>query len=158
MKFNSPLALLVLGLSVFFGGCNSVDKSGGISVSVVDLKPLDASLLETQVLMTLRYTSESLNPVGFSGSTHKLYFNGAYIGRAVSHAPLGLPPLSTTTRDVTLMIENSALVKQVLAMQGQAVANYRLESVLFLTSGDTDLKVKTDSEGTLDLRGLQSAH
>jgi LEA14-like dessication related protein len=157
MKFTTTLAFLALGLSVLLSGCNSVDKSGGISVTVVDLKPLDASLLETQVLMTLRYTSESLNPVGFSGSSHKLYFNGAYIGRAVSHTPLGLPPLSTTTRDVTLVIENAALVKQVLAMQGRATASYRLESVLFLTSGDTDLKVKTDSEGTLDLRGLQSA-
>ena len=157
MKSLSTLAFLVLGLSVLFTGCNSVDKSGGISVTVADLKSADASLTETRVDMTLRYTSESLNAFGFSGSSHKLYFNGAYIGRAVSHTPIGLPPRSTTTRDVTLVIENGALIKQLLAMQGQASANYRLESILFMTSGDTDIKVQTNSEGVLDLRGLQAA-
>ncbi len=157
MKTIPTLAILVLGLSLLLTGCNSVDKSGGITVTVADLKAIDSSLLETQVTMTLRYTSESLNAFGFSGSSHKLYFNGAYIGRAVSHTPIGLPPLSTTTRDVTLIIENSALVKQLLSMQGQTTASYRLESVLFMTSGDTDIKVKTDSDGVLDLHGLQAA-
>ncbi len=157
MKSLSTLACLVLGLSVLFTGCNSVDKSGGITVTVADLKSADASLMETRVVMTLRYTSESLNAFGFSGSSHKLYFNGAYIGRAVSHTPIGLPPLSTTTRDVTLVIENAALVKQLLALQDRATANYRLESVLFMTSGDTDIKVLSNSEGTIDLRGLEAA-
>jgi LEA14-like dessication related protein len=96
-------------------------------------------------------------PFGFSGTTHKLYLNGTYVGKAVNNQAFGLPPLSTTTRDVTLMLENLALVQQVIAMRGKTTISYRLDSVIITREGDNDLKMPVKTQGTLDLQALGAA-
>lgn len=151
------LALFVVGLSVILSGCTTPVKPDSVSVTVADVKMADATVMETRVVVSLRFTSESLNPFGFSGSSHKLFFNGQYVGRAVNNQPFGMPPLSTTMQDVTLVLENTALLKQALSMRNNPVVKYRLESVLFSTRGDDDMKLKTSSEGTLDLSALEAA-
>ncbi|MBS0663929.1 MAG: hypothetical protein JSR48_11750 [Verrucomicrobia bacterium] len=158
MKPVPFLAFLALGLATLFSGCSSTARPDGINVSVADLKAANSTVFETQLILTLRYTSESLNAFGFSGSSHKLYLNGSYVGKAVSNTPIGLPPLSTTTQDVTLILENAALVRQLIALQNEPVVRYRLESVLFTTAGEDDMKIKGTTEGTIDLRGLQGIH
>ncbi len=153
-KTHSTLALLVLGLSVLLAGCSSVGKPDSITVTLVDLKAGTPATKEAQLVATLRFTSESLNAFGFSGSAHKLYCNGSYLGRAVSHTPLGLPPLTTTTRDLPLVLENPALVRQVLAAAGASGARYRLDTVLTATNGEDEVTVKSSAEGTVDLSHL----
>ncbi len=155
MKPVPFLAFLALGLAALFAGCSSATRPDSINVTVADLKAANSTVFETQLIVTLRYTSESLNAFGFSGSSHKLYLNGSYVGKAVSNTPIGLPPLSTTTQDVTLILENASLVKQLIALQNEPVVRYRLESVLYTTAGEDEMKVKGTSEGTIDLRGLQ---
>jgi len=157
MKLHPILTSIVLGLCAVLTGCTTGVKPDSITVSVADLKAADATVLETRLTATLRFTSESLNAFGFSGSSHKLYLNGTYVGRAVSNTPIGLPPLSTTTHDVTLVLENAALVKQLLAARDNPVVNYRLETVLFTTSGEDEMRVKGTAEGTIDLRALQAS-
>ncbi|MDB6093652.1 MAG: Water Stress and Hypersensitive response domain protein [Verrucomicrobia bacterium] len=149
-------ALLLLGVGLLLNGCNTTAKPDSVTVTVADLKAADATLTETRVIVTLRFTSESVNAFGFSGSAHKLYFNGGYVGKAVSHTPIGVPPLSSVTHDVTMILENAALVKQLLTVQGNPVVKYRLESVLFATAGEEEMKLKSQSEGTINLSGLQS--
>jgi LEA14-like dessication related protein len=156
MKPQFILTLAALGLGLLVAGCNTRIRPDSVTVSVANLKAVDLTSTETRLLMTLRFTSESLNPFGFTGSTHKLYLNGGYVGRAVSNTPVGLPPMSTMTQDVVLVMENSALVRQLIGAQGTPVVNYRLESVLLLKSGDDDMRLKGDYSGTIDLRGIKT--
>ena len=153
-RFKSlPLfVVLVLAIGVLFSGCNTVVRPDSVNVSVANLKATSLTATETQMTMTLRFTSESLNAFGFAGSSHKLYLNGGYVGRAVSKTPVGLPPLSTTTQDITLIIENGALMRQLAS--GGAIVKYRLESVLYTQTGDDETKTKSSFDGTIDLRGL----
>ena len=67
-----------------------------------------------------------------------------------------MPPLSTVTKEVTLVLDNAALLKQLQALPGEPVVRYRLESVLTATSGEDEVTFKGSAEGTIDLRGLQS--
>jgi LEA14-like dessication related protein len=154
MKFPRLLPLLA-ACTLLFAACQSNSaKLGEISVTIVDLQPAGGTLLESRAVLTLRFVNENIRPFGFSGTTHKLYLNGTYVGKAVNREPFGLPPLSTTTRDVTLMLENIALVQQVLAMRGQTAISYRLDSVIFTKEGDDELKLPTQTKGTLDLQSL----
>lgn len=146
------LCLFVLA-SLILAGCSGV-KLGGVTATVVDFRPTQASLLESTGTLTVRYTNENISPLGFSGSSHKLYLNGSYVGKAVSDRPFGVPPLNTVTQDVTLHLENLALVRQLLAVRDSQTAAYRLESVLFQTVYEEKFEIKTRSEGSLDLRGL----
>lgn len=154
---NLPSRLLFLALiSLFVAGCSS-PKLGGVSTSLIDFKPTDATLLESTGTLTIRYTNENIAPLGFSGSSHRLYLNDRFVGKAVSSQPFGIPPLNTVTQDVTIHFENLSLVRQLLAMRETQTAAYRLESVLFQTVYEEDYEYKTRSEGALDLRGVTQA-
>lgn len=145
-----PLLLLPL---LFLASC-STPRPSGIIVTLVDLRPTSATVLESTAVITLRLTSENIAPLGFSGSAHKLYLNGDYVGRAVSNEPFGIPPLTSVTRDVTVHIENLSLLRQLIAMRDTRTASYRLDNVLHQTIYEEKSEMKSRSEGSIDLRSF----
>lgn len=147
-------AALTLACCAFVAGCNSFQLSG-VTVSLVDLKPVSSALLESSAVLTLRYTSENVMPIGLSGSSHKVYLNGTYVGKAVSKEPLGLAALSSSTQDVTVRFENLAQLQQLVAMRERQTASYKIDSVLYVTSGEEKLDIKTSNSGGVDLRSLR---
>jgi LEA14-like dessication related protein len=157
MKLHASLSLGLALLSLFLGACHYGALPGALSVAVVNFKPLDATLLESRAIVTLRYTNEGITAFGLSGSKHKLYLNGKYVGTAVSDQPLGIPPLQTTTQDVTINFENLALVRQLMAAGESQKISYRLESVLYQTINEDKYQNKVDSTGVLDLQALGAA-
>lgn len=157
MKLHASLLFGFALLSFVFGGCNHGGVPGALSVAVIDIKPLDATLLETRATLTLRYTNEGINAFGLSGSKHKVYLNGKYVGTAVSDRPLGIAPLQTTTQDVTINFENLALARELLSAGQSQKISYRLESVLFQTIDDDKYQNRVSSDGILDLQALSAA-
>ena len=143
-------------LALFLTGCSSgPNLNGAMSVSFVDFKPTESSQLESRGTLTLRFTNESVSPLGYSGSSHKLYLNGKYVGQAVSNQPFGLPPLSSTTQEVILNVENRPLARQIVLDQNANTASYRVESTFFQTVFEDNIKIRVVSEGTLDLLRLR---
>ena len=126
-----------------------------MSVSFVDFTPTEATQLESRGTLTLRFTNESISPLGYSGSSHKLYLNGKYIGQAVSNEPFGLPALHSTTQQMILNVENRPLAREIVFDQNADTASYRVESTFFQTVFEDKLKIRVASEGTLDLRRLR---
>ncbi len=154
MNTVRPVFLLLALISLIVTGCSHGGRPGGVSVSIVDFRPTDASLLESRGILTLRFTNENIAPLGFSGSRHKLYLNGSYVGTAVNSKPFGVPPLDSVTQEVPIQFENMALIRQLIAMRDSQTAAYRLESVLFQTIYEEKFEIKSHSEGSLDLRKL----
>jgi LEA14-like dessication related protein len=149
-----PGLVLIALVSFLFAGCASSAFKGGIGVSLVDFRPTDASLLESRGTLTVRYTNETIAPLGYSGSTHKVYLNGNYVGKAVSNVPFGIPPLNSITQEVPVQFENLALVRQILAVRDSRVLTYKLESVLFQTVDEDKFQIKLQAQGSLDLNAL----
>lgn len=154
--FSRSLGLtFVLAFVALVAGCGNGFKLTGVNVSIVGFKPSTSGKLETTAVMTLRYTSENVIPIGLSGSNHKLYLNGVYAGKTLSEEqPLGLAPLSTINQDVTVKFENLARLQQLVAAAGQNTAAYKIDSVLLVTSGEEKLDIKTTGTGNVDLRPL----
>lgn len=148
-------AVVSLGLAccAFVAGCSTFQLTG-VTVSLVDFKPASSSLLESSAVLTLRYTNDNVIPIGLAGSSHKIYLNGTYVGKAVSKEPLGMAALSTTTQNVTVRFENISLLQQLVAMRDRQTASYKIESVLYVTSGEEKLDIKTSNSGSVDLRSL----
>lgn len=140
------LALFCLGLS----GCLSGFKPGGITVVALSIKLDPAAPADIRVPLILRFANENIIPLGYSGSSHKLYLNGTYVGKAVNDEPIGLPPQNEATREVYVHLEKAAFVRQLAA--SSHLVNYRMDTVLFQTAGDDKLEIKTHSEGSLELR------
>lgn len=159
LRLFSRFTVVALGLALvaLVAGCGNGFKLTGVTVSLVDFKPAASALLESSAVLTLRYSNENVIPIGVSGSTHKIYLNGTYIGKAMSQDPVGLAALSSTTQDVTVRFENLALVQQLVGLRDRQAAAYKVDSVLFVTSGEEKLDIKTSNTGSVDLRSLVSA-
>ncbi len=138
-------------------GCATDLKISGVSISVVDLRPVNATLFETEARLTLRFANESVVPIAVSGSSHKLYLNDTYVGRAVDQDAVGMPSMNTATHTVTLYIENLALLQRLQGLDRSSTVSYRLESVLRIDAGEQYDNVKIRSSGSVDLSALLPA-
>lgn len=152
----SQVLALCFGL-VLLAGCSTDLHLSGVSISIIDFKPKSATLLETQAAMTLRFTNENVVPIAFKGGTFKLYLNDSYVGKSVSHEPLGLPSLNTATQTVTVYLENLALIQKALTIDQKSVFSYRLESVMPVEAGEAHDTMKVVSTGQIDLSAFAQA-
>lgn len=153
-----PLFSLFLSL-LFFSACATFAPSGVVAVTVVDIRPTQAALLETTAVLTLRFTNESPEPIQLKGSSHRLYLNGSSVGRAVNNDALTIPALSTMTQQITVHLENLTLVRKVTEFSRvpSAIA-YRLDSQLFTVDGpSTTGRLRATATGELDVRGVMDA-
>jgi LEA14-like dessication related protein len=157
MKRIVLAALLMAGWSVFSTGCATVPRSGAFGLSLVSIRPLQASLFETSAELTLRYTNESARPIELRGATHRLYLNGSYVGRAVTNQPLTIPPLGTMTHTVTAQLENLALMRKAQELGNVPTMDYRIDSRLH-AAGEFDGAIfAASATGHLDLSGFLPA-
>jgi len=151
----SLFACTFLAFSLFLTGCGSGGKLGGVSVTVMGLRSAQPGLQESQAVLTVRYVNENVVPVGLSSTRHKLYLNGTYVGQAVSSEAVGLPQLSTVTKDVTVALNNASMIGLLRGMAANPQAGYKLESVLYVIAGEEKLEIKTQNSGAIDLSGLR---
>src|SRR5688500_18135504 len=96
---NRALWWVSLALVLAAGsGCATISRSSALSVSVTNVLPTQASLLETSAALTLRFVNEGVEPLKLAGGVHRLYLNGSYVGRAVTNERLTVPALGTVTQ------------------------------------------------------------
>ena len=156
MKLASLFISSLLGICLLAVGCSTVPKATGVTVTVTSIRPVDdSSPVATRAIMTLRFSSENVNALGFTSTSHSLFLNGRYVGKAENTSPIGLTPQGSATQDVTLQLEKPEIVRQLLSVSDDA--HYRLESVLFYTDDDAKVRVKTAADGKIDLHGLEPA-
>ncbi|WP_438479928.1 LEA type 2 family protein [Oleiharenicola lentus] len=149
MKNLLSRSVLGMGVVLAFAGCASMVNSEQARLSLINVRPAASTVFETSVELTLRLTNETNQTLQLSGSSHKLELNGSNVGRGVSSESITVPPLGTTTVNVTMYLENLTLLRKFSDVQNLSQVSYQLDSRLFSTGGRT-LPVRT--EGTFDLR------
>jgi LEA14-like dessication related protein len=155
MKFPFAVQWSVLGcLVALLAGCATLSPGPTVAMSVVNVRPLQSTLLETAVELALRLTNESAQPLVFAGSTHKLYLNDTAVGRAVSSERVTVPAFGTATPTVTVYLENLMLLRKATEFSQAPKLAYRLESRLHPADGAGFGDVKATTTGELDLAGL----
>ena len=152
-----PAVFCALALIGLLSGCATLSREGGVAVSLVSIRPVETSLFETTAELTLRVTNESVQPLALAGSTHRLYLNGTYVGRAVTNEKLSIPQLSTSTQTLTAHLENLALMKKAQELGNVPAVDYRIESRLLAADEQGGGTFVTTSTGQLDLSGLLPA-
>jgi LEA14-like dessication related protein len=154
MKTATFAALVAVATGLFASGCATMPQEGGVAVNLVSIRPLQSSLFETSAELTLRFTNESSRPLALAGSTHRLYVNGTYIGRAVTNEPLTLPQLGTMTQTLTAHVENLALMRKAQELGNVSSVDYKIDSRLHATDAHGGGTLAATSTGQLDLGGL----
>jgi LEA14-like dessication related protein len=155
MKFiSAKRSFALLGLIALLAGCATLSPGPTVGLSVVNLRPLESTILETSVAVTLRLTNESAQPLVLAGSTHKLFLNGTSVGHAVSNERVTVPAFGTATPTVTVYLENLTLLRKATEVSQSPKLAYRLESRLHPAEGAGFGDVKATATGELDLAAL----
>lgn len=140
--------LILAAVALIFCSCHTTP---GPSVSLVNVRFIQATVLETSGVFTLRLNNETPDPLLLKGGVHKIYLNGLYVGEGLSNEPLEVAGLTSATQSVTVHLSNLALATRVKPLIESRVFDYRVESVLYSTAG----RLRIRSEGRLDLRDFQ---
>lgn len=141
---KTSLALLAATL---LAGCSFHQ---GPSVSLVNVRFQDATVLETTATFTLRLSNENPEPVNFNGGVHKIYLNGLYIGKGLSSANVTVPRLGTVTNDVTVHLSNLLLATRLKPIIEAKEFDYRITSRFY---GDSTFgNAASENTGRLDLK------
>ena len=138
---------LALGALTLLCGCG---RTAGPSVSLVSVHFKDATALETTTVFTIRLSNDSPEARQFSGSAHKIYLNGLYVGKGLSDAVIDVPRLGTVTQDLTVHLSNLALATRLKSVIEAKRFDYRIRST-FYGKGWLD-GMSSESEGKLDLK------
>jgi LEA14-like dessication related protein len=156
---KNPLLHFVFIALCWFGlaGCASHGTLGGVAVTIVEIKPAAAAVPDAQAVLALRFANENVAAVGMASSTHKLYLNGSYVGKAVNATPEGLPAMTPTTLNIPVKFENPTLVGQLAGAAGAKTTSYRLESDVLVVVGEDNIHVTSNEQGTVDLSPLAAA-
>ena len=155
-RFLYPMVCLFGLVSLIaFSGCGSVGKLGGVTVSVLSIRPSSASSADSKAMMTLQFTNENVVPIGISRVRHKLYLNGTLVGDIRNEQAVGIPPLKTTTQEIALPFEKPEVLSSLRALAQQPQASYRIESVLYVEAGEDTMEIKTQHQGSVDLSAFR---
>lgn len=124
--------------------------SGGPSVTLVTVRLQAATALETTATFTIRLSNDAPEARSFTGSAHKIYINGLYVGKGLSDAAIEVPRLATVTQDVTVHLSNLALATRLKSIIEAERFDYRVQSTFFAKSAFG--RMTSETEGKLELK------
>jgi LEA14-like dessication related protein len=128
-------------------GCH---RAVGPSVNLVSVHFQNATALETTATFTIRLSNDAPEARQFTGSAHKIYLNGLYVGKGLSDNSVDVPRLGTVTQEITVHLSNLALATRIKSVIEAKRFDYRIQSA-FYGKGWFD-GVSSESEGKLDLK------
>lgn len=143
-----------LGGLVLTAGCATLPETDEMEVSLVDVRPIEATAWETTAQFTVRLQNASPEPLVMDGGAYKIYLNDTYVGQGLTSERVEIPRLGTTTQNVTLHLKNFTLARKLYGASKTLQASYRVRSTLYVASsnGKSSRTLRTTKEGAIDMR------
>lgn len=150
---KSPWLKVLLALSFCFllPACSSHNKIGNVLIDIAGCAPAEEA---SQLKLTLRFNNENVFPIAIAETSGKLYLNNEYVGSYRHAAAVGIPQVMSITREVTLAVENPAVIARV---RGASAVAYRLESVMRMEVSDDKSRLRSVVNGQLEGSALRAA-
>ena len=139
---------LIAGVALL-AGCS---RNDGPAVNLVTLHFKDATVMETTTDFVLRLSNDAPEARKFTGSAHKIYINGLYVGKGLSADAIEVPRLGTVTQAVTVHLNNLALATRIKSVIEAKRFEYKVQSTFF---GDSMFsRFRSETTGKLDLKNF----
>lgn len=136
-------------------GCVTPPDADSFDVSLVTLAGGNATLWETEAVVTVRLQNATPNDLTVTGAAHKLYLNGTYVGQGLSSEVITVPRLGTITQNITVHLKNFTVVRKVIGMQESRVAAYKVESRIYgAAAGGINRSFRARKEGSISLDAI----
>ncbi|MFT3868636.1 MAG: hypothetical protein QM715_09065 [Nibricoccus sp.] len=153
MKTPWLKALSLVSFCLFLAACSSANRIGNVLIDLTDCAP---TAQEAEFKVTLRYNNENVFAIAVASTAGKLYLNDEYIGAFTNPTPVGIPQLTSLSREGVLKVENPAALQRIRNSSASA-ASYRLESIMRMEVSDDKSRLKSVTNGQLDLASLRAA-
>ena len=141
---------LIVGLCLL-NGCATPSPLSDLVISADAIKPTSSP---DEAEITIHFVNANEVPAAIAHSTHKLYLNGNYVGKAESHTPTPLPRLGSRVENLKIHLEKPESLQKAIAGSNAGSVPYRLDSEVFYDVDEDLQSTKLTQSGTLDLRAL----
>lgn len=146
--------LLALVLSVALLSLAGCLSSTEVNSVYIHIKQVARGVASDEIKLSVEYINENVIPIAVERTEHKVWINGKLLGTARSNKPVGLAPTSRLADSVILVINDKALLQSLISSAGAAGATYKIETRLFILSGEDKVKGSADGSGTIDFSPL----
>ncbi|HVS02475.1 MAG TPA: LEA type 2 family protein [Thermoanaerobaculia bacterium] len=144
------VALAALGAAL--AGCASLGRLEPPEVDLVDLRLRDVGLLETSLGLSLRIFNPNRWALPVAAASYELFLGGVRVGRGTTDAGFEVPRLGSETVELTIGLDNLALLRQVRPILDAGRFDYRIEATHYLGGRWNRRGVESVHQGQLDLR------
>lgn len=149
------VGVLTLMVAGWVPACVTAPDPEAFEVTVVNLAGGNATVWETEAVVTVRLQNATPNDITITGAAHKLYLNGTYVGQGLANETITVPRLSSTTQNVTVHLKNFTVVRKLIGMQETRVAAYKVRSTIYgAPGGGTPRSFRAVKEGSVNLDPL----
>ncbi len=150
-RFAAAAALIAL-----LSGCAGLALERPLQIQLVDVAPLDLTLLEQRLRVIVRIQNPNNQPVAISGLRFSLSLNGVLLLEAVSNRAVEVPRLGEAVTSVLASTTTLALIRHALEIDPDKPIQYRLGGTVFLQD-IFGSRIPFKNEGRINLPKLLGA-
>jgi len=153
MKPHSPLPMTpILLLIALLAGCASMlPQEERVRVTLVDIQPLEATLLEQRFLVKLRLQNRAREPLAVDGMSFDLDLNGKAFASGVSNRAVTAPGFGEALLEVKVSSTLFGVIRQIQSLQNQEPKPFEYRISGRLSSPDSLFGLPFDERGEIDL-------
>lgn len=145
-------AAIVLGLLLMLAACASMlPKSDRIKVTMVDIRPLESTLMEQRYLIRLRVQNRSRQALSIDGMSFDLALNGKDFASGVSNEKVTAPAYGEGMVEVKVSSTLFGVIRQIQSLQTQASRPFSYRISGSLDSPGSLFSLPFDESGEIDL-------
>lgn len=139
---------VIVALAVsLLAGCGTPPAVAGLGAELAGVKSASDA---NGFVATIRYINGGTRPVAVQSARHELVIGGRPAGEVVLTAPLGLPPLSSTDREIAIAGSGNAITRALLAEAARTPgATWILSSEIIVDNGGDRIVLKSRAGGKL---------
>ena len=157
LTFRGPMrALIATGLLLLLAACASMrPESDRIKVTMVDVQPLESTLMEQRYLIKLRVQNRSQQALTIEGLSFDLALNGHDFASGVSNEKVTAPAFGEGLVEVKVSSTLFGVIRQIQTLQNRETQPFAYRISGSLHSPDSFFSLPFDEQGEIDL-GLPS--
>lgn len=153
MILKNSRCLAFVPLLIFMAGCAGLTLERPLQIQLVDVQPLDMTILEQRMRVSIRIRNPNNQPVTISGLRFSLALNKNALLEAVSNKTVEVPRLGEAVTSVTASTTTFALIRQALEIDPEKPIDYRLEGTAFMADAFGS-RLPFNTEGRINLSKL----
>lgn len=144
--------LLALGLLMLLAACASMmPEKDRIKVTMVDVRPLESTLMEQRYLITLRVQNRSQQALTIDGLSFDLELNGRDFASGVSNTKVTAPSFGEGVVEVKVSSTLFGVIRQIQSLQTRQDQPFQYRISGSLHSPDSLFSLPFDEQGEIDL-------